>query len=275
MRNDTKRRMKKVRQALAYADELLHDAEFRDDVRSAAAHGSKTAKRVRKGSGLTGVGDRLANDERLRKNLRALLHDLDRASERARRKSTHRLRNTAILLGSAAGAVAAAPRVRRWATAPHFDATLEQTIEVGVPVSTAYNQWTQFEEFPRFMVGVEDVRQLDDTLLHWAANVAGRRHEWDARIVEQTPDRRIAWQSVGGKETAGAVTFSPAGAERTRVHLELTYRPDGVEWLGSAVGLDYRRVRGDLERFKQYIEDRGTETGAWRGTVDDGEARAG
>jgi uncharacterized membrane protein len=265
MRNDMKRRTKKVRQALAYADELVRDDALRANLRSAAEHSAKSAKRVRKESGLSGVGDRLASDERLRKNLRALLVDLERPR--------HRLRNTALVLGSAAGVIALAPRARRALTQPRSDATLEQTIDVDVPVSTAYNQWTQFEEFPRFMVGVERVHQLDDTLLHWAANVAGRRHEWDAKIVEQTPDQRIAWHSVGGKETAGAVTFAPAGPNRTRIHLELSYRPDTIERLGSAVGLDYHRVRGDLNRFKEYIEDRGTETGAWRGTVDEAGAR--
>src|SRR5262252_7215995 len=102
---------------------------------------------------------------------------------------------------------------------------VEKSIEVDVPVSTAYNQWTQFEEFPRFMVGVDEVKQLDDTLLHWAATVAGRHHEWDAKIVEQSPDRRIAWRSVDGKENGGVVSFVSAGPERTRVNLSLTYRP--------------------------------------------------
>ena len=272
MRNQAKRRLKKVRHALEQVDELLRDEDLRANLRQAAKHGTETANRVRKSSGLSGVGDRIASDARLRKNLRALLVDLDRASERVRPRPKHRLRNSALVLASATGAVALMRRVRRWASTRRSEATLEQTIEVGVPVSTAYNQWTQFEEFPRFMVGVENVRQLDDTLLHWAANVAGRRHEWDAKIVEQSPDRRIAWKSVSGKETAGAVTFAPAGPGRTRVHLELHYRPDGIEWLGSAVGLDYHRVRGDLERFKDYIEDRGVETGGWRATV---EPRAG
>jgi len=275
MGKTTQRRLKKARRALEQADELLRDEDFRANVRRAAKHGSETAHRVRKGSGLTGAGDRIAHDERLRKNLRALLVDLDRAGERVRHRPRHRLRNAMLGLASATGVAVLARRARNWTQGPRSDATLEETIEVDVPVSTAYNQWTQFEEFPRFMVGVEDVRQLDDSLLHWAANVSGRRHEWDARIVEQSPDQRIAWKSVGGKETAGAVTFAPAGPGRTRVHLELSYRPDGIEWLGSAVGLDYHRVRGDLKRFKDYIEQRGVETGAWRGTVDAGEGEPG
>ena len=145
-----------------------------------------------------------------------------------------------------------------------------ESITVDVPIRTAYNQWTQFEEFPRFMEGIEEVRQLDDTLLHWAASVAGKRHEWDAKIIEQSPDRRIAWKSVSGKETDGVVSFEPAGPDRTRVHVALTYRPDPLERAGSMIGLDDRRVRGDLNRFKELIEERGAETGAWRGEVHEG-----
>jgi uncharacterized membrane protein len=147
-----------------------------------------------------------------------------------------------------------------------------QEIEVDVPVSTAYNQWTQFEEFPKFMEGVDEVKQLDDTLLHWAATVAGKKAEWDAKIIEQEPDRRIAWESVDGKRTRGTVTFEPAGPSRTRVRLNMSYAPDGVaEKVGSAAGLDDRRVRGDLERFRQLIESERVESGAWRGEIKGGQ----
>jgi uncharacterized membrane protein len=273
-----KRQMEKVNAVVKYADDLLRDERLRSDVRSAVGHGAGATRRVRKISGPSRVAQQLTADHELRENLRALLEDVDRVGGRVRRRTSHRLRNLLLVAGGSGAVLAAVPSARRWAArhlsvvdegANPLAATVEQTIEVDVPVRTAYNQWTQFEEFPRFMEGVEEVRQLDDTLLHWAANVAGRRHEWDARIVEQSPDRRIAWESVGGKETAGAVTFAPTGPDRTRIHLELSYRPDGIEWLGSAVGLDYHRVRGDLERFKDYIEDRGVATGAWRGTVDD------
>jgi uncharacterized membrane protein len=147
-------------------------------------------------------------------------------------------------------------------------ATIEKSIDVAVPARTAYNQWTQFEEFPRFMEGVETVKQLDDTRLHWVANVGGRRKEWDARITEQIPDKRIAWTSEGGTFTAGAVTFHRLRDDQARVMLQVEYEPEGiVETTGDALGVVSRRVEGDLQRFKEFIESRGHETGAWRGSV--------
>ena len=148
---------------------------------------------------------------------------------------------------------------------------IDSSIEVEVPVSTAYNQWTQFEEFPRFMEGVEEVRQLDDTRLHWVATVGGRRAEWDAKILEQHPDRQISWISEDGKKTRGTVTFEPLGENRTLVRLSLGYQAEGfVEAVGSAAGLDRRRVNADLARFKELIEGRGTESGAWREDISAG-----
>jgi CBS domain-containing protein/uncharacterized membrane protein len=165
------------------------------------------------------------------------------------------------------GAAFAASRSR--ATTP---GSVETSTEVAVPVSTAYNQWTQFEEFPRFMGGVEEVRQLDDTRLHWVADIGGKRREWDAKIVDQVPDQRIAWQAVTGKKNGGVVTFHPIDENRTQVKVHLDYEPEGiVERIGSALGIDSGRVKFDLERFKQLIESRGTETGGWRGTVQSGE----
>jgi uncharacterized membrane protein len=147
-------------------------------------------------------------------------------------------------------------------------ATIEQSIDVNVPVRTAYNQWTQFEEFPHFMEGVKDVQQLDDKRLHWRAEVAGRDKEWDAEITEQTPDQRIAWTSRSGAWNAGVVTFHRLEENRTRVMLQLEYDPDGVvDNVGDALGFVSARVQGDLERFKDFIESRGTETGAWRGEI--------
>ncbi len=147
-------------------------------------------------------------------------------------------------------------------------ATIEGSIAVEVPVRTAYNQWTQFEEFPRFMEGVERVEQLDDTHLHWVANVAGRRKEWNARITEQRPDERVAWTSEGGARNAGVVTFHKITPERTRLMLQLEYEPgDVVESVGDALGFMSTRVKNDLARFKEFIESRGRETGAWRGEV--------
>jgi uncharacterized membrane protein len=148
-------------------------------------------------------------------------------------------------------------------------ANIEQSIDVHVPVRTAYDQWTQFEEFPRFMEGVEEIRQTSDTTTHWRTNVGGRRKEFDAEITEQTPDQRIAWTSQDGPEHAGVVTFHRIDEDTTRVMLQLDYEPDGVvEKAGDKLGVVSHRVKGDLERFKQFIEARGTETGAWRGEVD-------
>ena len=146
--------------------------------------------------------------------------------------------------------------------------TIEKSVEIHVPLRTAYNQWTQFEEFPRFMEGVESVKQLDDTRLHWVANVGGERKEWDARITEQIPDRHIAWRSEGGEFTQGKVSFQPLGSAKTRVTVQLNYEPKAVtEKIGDMLGVVSRRVEGDLERFKDFIESRGHETGGWRGTV--------
>ncbi len=145
---------------------------------------------------------------------------------------------------------------------------VEKAIEINVPVRTAYNQWTQFEEFPRFMEGVKQVKQFDDKHLHWKADIAGQEKEWDAEITEQIPDQRIAWKSQGGTMTAGVVTFQPVSEAKSKVMLHMEYDPKGViEHVGDAVGAVSLRVEGDLERFKHYIETRGQETGAWRGTV--------
>ena len=145
---------------------------------------------------------------------------------------------------------------------------IEQSIEINVPVKTAYNQWTQFEEFPRFMEGVKEVKQIDDTHLHWKANVGGKEKEWKAEITEQIPDERIAWRSREGAKNAGVVTFHRLSDSKSKVMLQLEYDPDGVvEKVGDAAGVVSQRVLGDLERFKQYIESRRQETGEWRGTV--------
>ena len=148
-------------------------------------------------------------------------------------------------------------------------ATIEESIDVDVPVRTAYNQWTQFEEFPRFMNGVQEVRQLDDRRLHWRAEVGGVDKEWQAEITEQVPDQRIAWHSISGARNAGVVTFHHLSDTKTRVMLQLDYDPEGVvENVGDAVGAVGMRVRGDLARFKEFIEARQRETGAWRGTIE-------
>lgn len=145
---------------------------------------------------------------------------------------------------------------------------VEESIVVERPVRVVYNQWTQFEEFPRFMEGVEQVIQLDDARLHWKAKIAGQEREWDARIVEQEPDTRIAWRSEDGAENAGAVTFEKLSDDRSKVVLTLDFEPEGlVEAAGDSLGFVRRRAAADLERFKEFIEDRGYETGAWRGEI--------
>jgi uncharacterized membrane protein len=146
--------------------------------------------------------------------------------------------------------------------------TIEQSIELDVPVSTAYNQRTQFEEFPKFMEGVEEVRQIDDRRVHWVAEFGGTRHEWDAEITEQLPDERVAWRNTDGKENAGVVTFHHLDDGHSRVMVQMDFVPEGVkEKIGDALGAPDRRVKGDLQRFKEMIEARGSETGAWRGEV--------
>jgi uncharacterized membrane protein len=146
--------------------------------------------------------------------------------------------------------------------------TMEKSIHVDVPIQQAYNQWTQFETFPQFMEGVDVVKQVDDTHLHWKAEIAGVTREWDAEIVDQTPDERITWRSLAGTKNDGTVSFAPDSGDGTRVTLRLEYEPEGIaEKSGDLLNIVERRAQGDLERFKDFIESRGTETGAWRGDV--------
>ena len=145
--------------------------------------------------------------------------------------------------------------------------TIEQSIEVEAPIAAVYDQWTQFEAFPQFMEGIEEIRQLDDRRLHWTAEIGGTRHEWDAEITEQKPEERVAWRNLDGKENAGVVTFHKIADDRTRIMLQMDWAPEGVkEKLGSALGFDDRRVQGDLERFKGLVEAHGA-SGGWRGEI--------
>ncbi|GAA2581902.1 SRPBCC family protein [Dactylosporangium fulvum] len=147
--------------------------------------------------------------------------------------------------------------------------TVTESIDVHVPVHTAYNQWTQFESFPQFMGGVEEIRQLDDQHTHWVTRIGGVRREFDAEITEQHPDQRIAWKSTGGETMhAGVVSFQPLGEQDTRVTVQMGWEPSGIaEKAGSAVGIDERQVKADVRRFKEFIEQRGDATGAWRGDI--------
>ena len=152
--------------------------------------------------------------------------------------------------------------------------SVHKSVDVDVPIRTAYNQWTQFESFPEFMDGVESVTQQDDTHTHWVVKVGGVTREFDAEITEQTPDEVIAWASTGGDTGGhrGRVVFEPLGPDSTRVDIELGWEPEGVvEKAGAGLNIDQRQVDRSAEEFKRFIEDRGAETGAWRGSVDDGE----
>jgi uncharacterized membrane protein len=148
--------------------------------------------------------------------------------------------------------------------------TVTEFVDVDVPVRTAYNQWTQFEEFPRFMDGVREIRQIDETHLHWKTEIGGVKRDFDAEITEQLPDERVAWKATEGEQQAGVVTFHRLDDSHTRVTVQMDFEPDGVvEKAGAALGVVDHRVKGDLRRFKEFIENRGgAETGAWRGEVD-------
>ncbi|XYJ09875.1 SRPBCC family protein [Telluria sp. B2] len=150
----------------------------------------------------------------------------------------------------------------------NMDSSIIESIEVNVPLRTAYNQFTQFEDFPQFMKSVHSIRQLDDKRLHWKANVAGEEKEWDAEITEQIPDKRIAWRSISGVPNGGVVTFHKISDNVTRVTLQMDYQPEGVlETLGDALGAVRMEARSNLSNFKEMLEKRGSETGAWRGKI--------
>ena len=266
--------------ATELATALAKDKKFRKQLLSAAGHGVIARRRAARRIGFLAAVSRLAGDPKLKRELQKMTRSLEKAWSRVEKKRSHKLRNTLLAVAGAGGAVAAAvplrrkfaatglPKVGLGGTSPR---TIEESIEVGVPVSTAYNQWTQFEDFPLFMEGVDHVQQLDDTRLHWVATIAGKTAEWDAKILEQHPDRQISWISEDGKKTRGTVTFESRGDSRTLVRLSMSYQAEGpAETLGSAAGLDSRRVRGDLERFKELVESRGSETDGWRGEVSAG-----
>ena len=274
--------------AAEYGGHLVQDKKARQRALAAVAAGIAAKRRTERQRGKTGLLYRLATDPVLRMQLVEMYMQLQKAQRRVEKRRSHKLRNL-LLVAAGFGAVTAAlkvPKVRDaaeklvgrsrdiggGALGGTSVKTISEEIEVDVPMTTAYNQWTQFEQFPQFMDGVDEVRQLDDTLLHWAATVAGRKAEWDAKILEQEPDRHITWESQDGKYTRGSVSFREAGPSSTNVRLTMTYTAEGpVEQLGSAAGLDQRRIRGDLEKFKQLIENQGFASGAWRGEVHSGQ----
>ena len=256
---------------------LAQDKRFRKQLLSAVGHGAAARQRAASRIGLVAAVHRLGTDKELRSELRQMSANLQNAWTRVEKKRSHKLRNALIVVaGIGTAAAAVVPQARKKLTkvrgvSKSTPRTITESIEVNAPVSVAYNQWTQFEDFPLFMEGVEHVEQRDDTRLHWVAKVGGKTAEWDAKILEQHPDKQISWISEDGKKTRGTVTFEPVGESRTRISLSMSYQAEGLtEALGSAVGLDERRVRGDLQRFKELIESRGAESGAWRGEVSAG-----
>ncbi len=147
--------------------------------------------------------------------------------------------------------------------------TVKSDIDVNVPISVAYNQWTQFESFPQFMGGIDSITQSDDTHTHWNVSIAGIKREFDAEITEQKPDERVAWKSIGGETHAGVVTFHRIADDQTRISVQLDWKPEGiVEKVGALLQVDDIQIDRDLHRFKELIESNGFETGAWRGTVE-------
>jgi len=259
-----------------FALALSRDKKFRKQLLSAIGHGAKAKRRAAKRVGFLAAATRLANDKQLRRELERMTKNLQHAWTRVevKQKRSHKLRNTMLVLGGGAAAAGAALKLRGKQSANGTGiSTIDESIEVEVPVSTSYNQWTQFEEFPLFMEGVDDVQQRDDTRLHWVATIGGHTAEWDAKILEQHPDKQISWISEDGKKTRGTVSFEPIGEGKTLIRLSMSYQAEGaIEQIGSAAGLDAARVRGDLKRFKDLIESRGTESGEWRGEIDAGKA---
>ena len=261
-----------------FALALSRDKKFRKQLLSAIGHGAKAKRRAAKRVGFLAAATRLANDKQLRRELERMTKNLQHAWTRVevKQKRSHKFRNTMLVLGGGAAAAGAALKLRGKQSANGTGiSTIDESIEVEVPVSTSYNQWTQFEEFPLFMEGVDDVQQRDDTRLHWVATIGGHTAEWDAKILEQHQDKQISWISEDGKKTRGTVSFEPIGEGKTLIRLSMSYQAEGaIEQIGSAAGLDAARVRGDLKRFKDLIESRGTESGEWRGEIDAGKTES-
>ena len=269
-----------------YGTELVQDEKLRERLRAAIVAGAAARRRARRQVGMFGLMQRLAADPVLRAQVGEMLAQLLKARRRVERRRSHKVRNSVLLLAGfgAASAAVSVPSVRQRilgvvgnvkdrgqsVTSDPTPTTIREEIAVEAPLSATYNQWTQFEKFPRFMQGVEEITQLDDTRLHWVAKIGGKRAEWDAKILTQEPDKRISWESEDGKHTRGTVVFEEIGPTSTRIRLEMTYVPEGVlEQAGSAVGLDRRRISGDLRRFKEQIEE-GTESHGWRGKIESG-----
>jgi len=245
-----------------YVDRLANDEKLRERLAAAITAGLAARSRARRQLGLTGVVNRLASDAVLRAQIVEAATQFRKARRRVERRKSRRTRAIVLVLAGSGIAVAAMPKVRKSiikAVRGSQPTSIEQEIDVDAPVATVYRRWTQFEQFPEFMEGVDEVKRLQDDLLHWAVTIAGRKAEWDARITAQVPDQRIAWESVDGKQNGGTVSFEPVGSgARTRIRVRMSYLADGAaEATGAAVGLDERRVKGDLERFRKLVEQNG------------------
>jgi len=262
--------------AADFATALAKDKKFRKQLLSAMGHGAVAQKRTARKIALIATAGRLTHDPKLKREVRKMTQSLEKAWSRVERKRSHKLRNSLFIVAGVGvgGAAVAVLKSRKGAmssvpfTGGTSPRTIDESIEVNVPVSTAYNQWTQFEDFPLFMEGVDHVQQLDDdTRLHWVATVAGKTAEWNSKILEQHPTGR----SAGSAKTARRPRHGHVRADRRIEDADPSVDElsgEGLkEALGSAAGLDQRRVRGDLDRFKELIESRGAESGAWRGEV--------
>jgi uncharacterized membrane protein len=273
-RGSMMRRRRKAQELIEAAPplvgQLAGDEKLRRSALAALLAALAARNRLLASLGVAGLGWRVANDPILRAQLGELAASTRELVTRAERLRARRRRRQRLLLVS--GAAAAGSAAGAAALLSRKAGTVEQSIELEVPVSTAYNQWTQFEEFPQFMQGVEQVRQLDPSHLHWVAAVAGRRHEWDAEISEQRPDERIAWHATSGKTNSGVVTFHRLSDTNSKLMLQMQFEPEGLrERVGSLIGADTRRIKGDLRRFKELIESRGRASGAWRGEIEHGD----
>jgi len=247
------------------ADRLRHDRRARRAAGKAVQHATAVARDIRK-HGVRDVSQRRATS----RHLSALTDALNEITDRAEKARSHRRWPWLVGLGTLGAGAAALVARRQGALAiakPGASVIVVRAIDVDVPVREAYNQWTQFEEFPNFMGGIEEVRQLDDTHLRWSARVAGAERQWTARVTEQHPDERVAWTSHDGGPD-GVVTFHRLADDRSRVTVQMSYRPDGMrDQVGHMLGVDSLRVQQDLARFKQLIEQRGAASGSWRGDV--------
>jgi uncharacterized membrane protein len=251
------------------AEALVRDREVRERATRVASNAAALQRNIRK-HGLR----RAADDERTADYLSTIVDELRAIAQRGTRQQKRRSRFWPLAIGGglAAGAVVAwrrfGNRAEPMITGFGGPNQVEQSIDLTVPVREAYNQWTQFEEFPRFMDGIDRVEQIDDTHLLWHATVAGQPRQWRAEITEQLPDERIAWRALDGAGPDGVVTFHHVDDGNSRVMVQMRYTPERLrEKAGGAIGLDTLRVKGDLGRFKDLIEGRGVASGAWRGEV--------